>query len=94
MTTREQYIAKMTQQLDEISMSITEYENRAHQMQTDAAIAYRDGLFQLRQQLKLTQEKLEALKSSSSNRWDHLVAETERVRDVFVDSFQYFKKHL
>jgi hypothetical protein len=94
MTTREQYIAIMKQQLDEINTSITGYESRADRLQTDAEIAYRDGLFRLRQQLTLTENKFEALKASSDSRWDHLVAETERVRDVFVDSFQYFKKHL
>ena len=94
MTTREEYIVKMKLQLDELNISIAEYESKAHQAQSDAQIAYRDSLFKLRQQLKLTHEKLDELKSSSESSWDQLVVETEHIRDVFLDSFHYFKSHL
>jgi hypothetical protein len=94
MKTREEYIVKMKQQLDELNLAIEEYESKAHQAQVEAQITYKDNLFKLRQQLALTHEKLEELKASSENSWDQLVTETERVRAVLVDSFHYFKTHI
>ncbi len=94
MKTREEYIVKMKQQLDELNIAIEDYENKVHQAQGDAQILYKDNLFKLRQQMALTRQKLEELKTSSENTWDQLVAETERVRDVLIDSFHYFKTHI
>ncbi len=94
MTTKEEYILKMKLQLDELHIAIGEYENKIEQAQADVLATYKDNLAKLRQQLKLTNNKLEELKNSSDNSWDQLVAETERVRDVFIDSFHYFKNHL
>ncbi|MET3107512.1 hypothetical protein AAKU67_001419 [Oxalobacteraceae bacterium GrIS 2.11] len=94
MSGREEYIIKMKQQLDDLNIAIADFETRALLMQADAKASYNDNLFKLRQQLKLTHEKLDELKASSDNSWDQLVAETEKVRDAFVNSFHYFKSQI
>jgi hypothetical protein len=93
MSHREEYILKMKLQLDELNIAIAEFEVKAHEAKADMQEAYKDGLIKLRQQSKLTLEKLDELKASGDNAWDQLVTETEKVRDAFVHSFHYFKSH-
>jgi hypothetical protein len=93
MTHREEYIVKMKLQLDELDIAIAAFEAKAHEAKVDAQETYTEGLFKLRQQSKLTLDKLEELKASSDSAWDQLVEEMEKVRDAFVHSFHYFKSH-
>ncbi|PRC90819.1 hypothetical protein [Solimicrobium silvestre] len=93
MSHRDEYIAKMKLQLDNLNLSIAQFETKAHAMQLDAQDAYKEGLVKLHIQSKLAIEKFDELKESSDNSWDQLVAETEKVRDAFVDSYHYFKLH-
>jgi len=37
---------------------------------------------------------LDELKAATAETWESLVAETEKVRDAFVHSFNYFKSQL
>ena len=50
MSQREEYLVKMKIQLDELHLAVAEYETKAHQVQVDAQIAYKDSLFKLHQQ--------------------------------------------
>ena len=94
MSQREEYISKMKIQLDEIHLAMAEYETKAHRLQIDAQIAYRDGLFKLRQQLQQAQVKMEELKDTGEGNWEKLIVESDRVRRVLVDSVHYFKTHI
>lgn len=94
MSQREEYLAKMKIQLDELHLAVTEYETKAHQVQVDARIAYKDGLFKLHQQLHQAQDKMEELKCAGESNWERLVAEADRARGVLIDSAHYFKNHI
>lgn len=94
MTTRKEYIATFKQQLDDMNNSISEYEARAQKAGSDSKILWQDSLFKLRQQFNLTHDKFDELKAAGEHSWNQYVAETEKVRDVFLDSFNYFKSHI
>jgi hypothetical protein len=93
MSHREEYITKIKLQLDELDIAIAAFEAKAHESKVGAQEAYAEGLFKLRQQSKLTLDKLDELKASSESAWDQLVEEMEKTRDAFVHSFHYFKSH-
>ena len=94
MTSRQEYLTKFKAQLDELNVSVTEYEAKAQKAEAEAKIMYMDNLFKLRQQLKSAHYKLNEMQVSTESNWDHFVSETERVRDVFMESFNHFKSHI
>lgn len=94
MTTRKEYMATFKLQLDDMNNSISEYEARAQQAESASKILWQDSLFKLRQQFNLTHDKFDELKAAGEHSWNQYVTETEKVRDVFLDSFDYFKSHI
>jgi hypothetical protein len=94
MTTRNDYINRFKLQLDELNSAITEYEAKAQQAGAESKVFWQDSLFKLRQQFNLTHDKFDELKAAGEHSWGQYVAETEKVRDVFLDSFNYFKSHI
>lgn len=94
MTSRQDYLTKFKAQLDELNASVTEYEAKAQKAESEAKILYMDNLFKLRQQLTAAHDKLNEMQVATESNWDHFVAETERVRDVFLESFHHFKSHI
>ena len=94
MTPKNEYIGKMKLQLDELEVKMNEVEARAHQASEDARARYQSDLAGLRRQSKLAMSKLEALKATSEDTWESMVAEMEKVSAAFVHSFSYFKSQL
>jgi hypothetical protein len=93
MSHRDEYIAKMKLQLDELNLSMAEFETKAQAARADAAITYQEELVKLRQQSKLASGKLDELKAAGEDAWDKLVLDSEKVRDAFVHSYHDFKSH-
>ena len=94
MTPKNEYIGQMTLQLDELEVKMNEVEARAHQASEDARARYQSEMAGLRRQSKLAMSKLEALKATSEDTWESMVAEMEKVRDAFTHSFSYFKSQI
>lgn len=91
MTKRDEYIAKMKLQLDELDTKMDKLEARAKEAREDARAKYREEIAKLRQQSKLAKGKLEELKASGEEKWDAMVTEMEKIRDAAVHSYNYFK---
>lgn len=94
MTTRDTYIAKMKLQLDELNESMSKLEAKAETAKEEARAKYKEEMVKVRHQSKLANEKMEELKSASEDSWDSMVASTEKVRDAFIHSFNYFKSQV
>ena len=94
MSTREEYIAKMKLQLDELDAKMSKLEARTQEAKDDARDKYKDEMAKLRHQSKLAKGKLDDLMAAGEDKWDALVAEMEKVRDAFKHSFSYFKSQL
>jgi len=94
MSKRDAYVAKMKLQLDELNAKMAELEVKAKEAKEDAHDKYNEELGKLRHQSKLAVAKLDELKASGEDKWEAMVAETEKIRDAFVHSFNYFKSQL
>ena len=91
---RDEYVAKMKLQLDELNAKMDKLEARAQEAKEDARVKYKEEMSKLRQQSKLAKGKLDELKAAGEDSWDVMVAEMEKVRDAFKHSFNYFKSQI
>lgn len=94
MTTRDDYVAKMKLQLDEMNEKMTALEARAQEAKDDARAKYKEEMRKLRHQSKLAVAKLEELRAVGEDSWEAMVTEMEKVRDAFTHSFNYFKSQV
>jgi len=91
MSHRDEYIAKMKLQIDELNASVNKLELDAHAAKRDAETKYKEEMEKLRAQSRLAINKLDELLVAGESSWESTVAETEKVRDAFASSFHYFK---
>ena len=94
MTKRDDYIAKMKTQLDELNAKMTQVETKAKEAKDDARAKYKEEMAKLRHQSKIASGKLEELRIASEDTWETMVAEMEKMRDAFTHSFHYFKSQV
>jgi SMC interacting uncharacterized protein involved in chromosome segregation len=93
MLTRDEYIAKMKQHLDQWSAEMDALEAKAQKTQADAKVKYQEQLVALRAKRQEGEERLEALKSATGDSWQQLQAGTENIWEAFKDSVYAFKTH-
>jgi dTDP-4-amino-4,6-dideoxygalactose transaminase len=94
MSKRDNYVAKMKLQLDELNASIGELELKAKEAKEDAREEYARELGKLRENSRAAVAKLDELKAASESTWHKMVAEMEKVRTAFTSSFNYFKSQV
>lgn len=94
MSKRDEYIEKMKLQLDELDAKMDKLEAKAAQAKEDARAKYKEEMARLRQQSRAAKGKLEEIKAAGEDKWEALVTETEKIRDAFAHSFNYFKSQL
>jgi hypothetical protein len=94
MSKRDEYIAKMKLQLDELDAKMDKLEAKATVAKEGARAKYKEELAKLHQQSKLAKAKLEELKAAGEDKWESMVTETEKIRDAFIHSYNYFKSQL
>lgn len=94
MLSRDGYIARMKDQLDEFDAKMDELEAKAKAAKAGAQGKYDEEMSKLRKQSTLAKTKFEELKAAGADRWDAMVVETEKVRDAFVHAVNYFKSQL
>ena len=81
------YIAKMELQLDKLNTQMVELEAKAQEAKEQARTSYKEEMSKLRQKSKLATGKLEELKAASEVSWETMVADMEKMHDVFTHSF-------
>ncbi len=91
MLNREAYIEKMKTQLDDLNVEMDKLGARAKEARADARAKYQEEMQKLRDQSKLSLEKLDEIKAASEDSWEGLVVGAEKMREAFVHSFHYFK---
>lgn len=94
MSKRDEYVAKMKQQLDDMNKQIDKLEARSADASASMRAKYDEQVKELKKLYAKSQEKLEAMKGASESKWDELVAEGEKVQKAFVHSVNYFKSQL
>ncbi len=93
MLTRDEYVAKMKQQLDKWSAEMDTLEAKVHKTKEDAKVKYQEQLSALHTKRLEGEKKLEAIKSATEDSWEQLKAEAENVWEAFKDSVHKFKSH-
>jgi predicted nucleic acid-binding Zn-ribbon protein len=94
MTTKNVYIETMKTQLDELNTNMQKLEAKTQEAKDDARHAYQEELRKMRHQSALAVAKFDELKAASESSWDKMVAEMDKVRDAFRNSFRYFKSQV
>ncbi len=94
MLSREEYTAKIKQQLDDFNTKVDELQARTQETKADAREKYEAEMAKLRHQSELAVAKLDELKAAGEDSWEKLVAEMEKIRDAIVHSFSYFKSQV
>jgi len=92
--TRNEYVQKAKQQLDNWNSEIDKIEARGEQLTGDALQKYNNQVYELRQQLNAYQNKLNDLIAGGQENWNALVDELNHISKTFVQSFNYFKSQL
>jgi hypothetical protein len=91
MSKRNEYIAKMKMQLDELNATMNRLDAKTDATKADVRDMYLEEMRKLRHQSKLASARLEEVKASSEDSWQAMVAEMDKVKDAFRHSFNYFK---
>jgi hypothetical protein len=94
MTRRDDYIARMKTQLDELNAKMTRVEAGAKEAREEARARYKEEMAKLRHQSTVAATKLDELKAAGEDTWDATTREMDKLRDAFVHSFSYFKSQL
>jgi hypothetical protein len=94
MSKRDEYIAKMKQQLDELNVQMRELESKAKAGQEVLGKKYDEQMAHLGELSAAAKEKLEEMMDAGEDKWEALVAEGEKVHKAFVHSINYFKSQL
>lgn len=93
MSKRDEYIAKIKLQLDELNANIGAAETKLHAAKAEVRDKYKEEMSKLQAQYKHAAVRLDELKAGQDS-WEAMVAEVEKVRDALKHSYNYFKSQL
>ncbi|MEY2891687.1 MAG: hypothetical protein RJA98_1595 [Pseudomonadota bacterium] len=95
MMNRDDYVAKMKLQLDEMNARLGEFEVKAQAAQVDMRAACDKEMLQLRAQSKAAGTMLDELKVAGENAWQQMATESEKLGKAFnqacTQAFSHFK---
>lgn len=94
MSKRDEYVAKMKAQLDDMNTQLDELAKKSNNAKQEMQAKYQQEMADLRTQSERARIKLNELKASGEDSWDSMVAEMDKVGDAFKKSYQYFKSQL
>jgi len=94
MATREEYVAKMKQQLDEWNTEIGRLETRLAEASDATKKRLEPHLAKARDARDVVAKKLSDLKNSGEASWDGARDDVEHVWKVFKQAVNYFKSQL
>lgn len=88
---RDEYVAKVKLQLDELNASVDVLESHMHKAKVEARASYAAELAKLRLESERVSDKLAQIRITGEETWDKMVQEMDKVRDAFKHSLSYFK---
>lgn len=94
MSKRDEYVAKMKSQLDDMNGQIDKLADKSKNAKKEIRAKYQQEMADLRAQSSQASAKLDELKTAGEEGWDSMVAEMEKVRDAFKHSYNYFKSQI
>lgn len=94
MSKRDEYAAKLKDQIDETNQMIDELEQKAAKASDAAEKKYQEQIQKLRKEVDEASAKLEQLRAAAEDKWEELVDSVEHVAKTLKQSFNYFKSQL
>jgi phage shock protein A len=94
MTTRDEYVAKMKKQLDEVNEKLDQLAAKSERARTEVKTRYRSEMLDLRTQARRANDKLDEIKTAGENSWDSSVAEMEKISNALKHSYNYLRSQL
>jgi prefoldin subunit 5 len=94
MSKRDEVIAKMKEQLDEINAHLDELEAKAKAGREQLGKKYDTQVASLRASAGTMRAKIDEIREAGDEKWEALVAEGEKVQKALSSSFNYFKSQL
>lgn len=94
MSKQDVYVAKMKAQIDELNADLKLLEAKAKEARHDAKEKYDEQMDAVREQSKLATAKLEEVTAAAEGSWHKMVADMEKLRHAFINSFHYFKSQV
>jgi predicted nucleic acid-binding Zn-ribbon protein len=94
MSTRDQYVASIKKQLDEMNEQLDRLSAKSSDAKKDLKLRYESEMKSLREQSDQAKSRLAELRSASEDSWDSSVAEIEKITAAMKHSFNYFKSQL
>ena len=94
MSKRDQYVEKMKLQLDEMNLEISKLEAKASEATHDARERYEQEMAKLHEHSKAAVAQMETMRAAGEDSWHKLVADMEKTRKAFTDSFHYPKSRV
>jgi predicted nucleic acid-binding Zn-ribbon protein len=91
---REEYVAKMKLQLDDINEQMNKLEDKSKGTRADLASKYKQEMAELRAKSDKAIAKLDELKKAGGNSWHDMVDEMDKIGRALKHSFNYFKSQL
>lgn len=93
MSTRDAYIQKMKDHLDEWNAEVDKLEKRMHEVSDDAKAAYEKRLAEARSKQQEFEKKIQGLRDAGDAAWEDVKNEAEHAWKAFHNSVNYFKSH-
>jgi predicted nucleic acid-binding Zn-ribbon protein len=91
---REEYVAKMKDQLDDINEQIDKLEDKSKGTRADLANKYIQEMAELRAKSDRAVAKLDEVKKAGGNSWRDMVDEMDKIGSALKHSYNYFKSQL
>ena len=91
MTKRDEYVAKMKSQLDDLNTQLDKLAAKSASAKKEMQAKYKQEMADLRAQSSQASAKLDEMKDASEDAWETMVAEVEKVGDALKHSYNYFK---
>ena len=90
MTQRAEYIEKMEIKLNKLNEKMKEIGASTKEIKAEAQQKYKDEMGKLREQSKVTAAKLEELKTATTDSWEGMVSDMEKMHDAYTHAFFSF----
>lgn len=93
MTSRDEFVKKLKQQIDELNGEVDKLEARADSASAQARAELDKRRAQLEEQRGLAVARLTDIREAGEDNWEHLRDEAEHAMKALHNSFNYFKSH-
>ena len=91
MTKRDEYVAKMKSQLDDMNAQLDKLAAKSQSAKKEMQAKYKQEMADLRAQSAKANAMLDDIKNAGENAWENMVAEIDKVGDALKHSYNYFK---